>query len=95
VPHSVAALGAAGKVVGKVIGGADVSPEVQTLKDAGVRTTAGQNAQGIAKSVEDKMTSLPIIGDLIQKRRFEGITDFNKAVYSRAVAPFGDEGARS
>jgi hypothetical protein len=87
------ALGAAGKVVGKVIGGADVSPEVQTLKDAGVRTTAGQNAQGIAKSVEDKMTSLPIIGDLIQKRRFEGITDFNKAVYARAVAPFGDEGA--
>jgi hypothetical protein len=88
-----AGLGAAGKVVGKVIAGADVSPEVQTLKDAGVRMTAGQNAQGFAKSIEDKLTSLPIIGDLIQKRRFEGITDFNKAVYSRAVQPFGDEGA--
>lgn len=79
-------LGAAGVTAGKVLAPV-VSDAVQTLRDAGVRTTLGQNLGGIAKSVEDKATSSPIIGDLIASRRFEGITDFNRAIYARAVEP--------
>lgn len=89
-----AGIGGAAKVVGKVVGGAKLDDAQQALQDEGVSTTLGQKLGGFAKAIEDKATSIPILGDLIQNQRFKGITDFNKAVYSRALAPFGDEGAQ-
>jgi hypothetical protein len=96
-----AGMGAAGgAVVGGAVGGVAkaIAPKIGAdqaqLVAEKVSMTPGQAMGGIAKTIEDKMTSWPIIGDLIQNRRFQGITDFNRAIYSRATAPFGDEGAQ-
>lgn len=69
-----------------------VNQGVKMLQDSGIRTTLGQTAGGIWKSIEDKATSIPLIGDLIRGRQLDSIKDFNKAVYSKALEPFGDEG---
>jgi hypothetical protein len=86
------AFGAAGGTLGRVLG-PKAGSDIQQLAAEKVRMTPGQLAGGIGKSIEDRLAGFPIIGDMISKRRFEGVQDFNRAIYSRAVAPFGDEGA--
>ncbi len=81
-------VNALGKVLDPAIGAGQ-----KLLQKAGIDLTPGQAMGGILKSVEDKLTSVPIIGDLINSRRFNGIADFNRAVYAKAVEPFGAEGA--
>lgn len=62
---------------------------VRTLNSAGVPMTLGQLAGRGAKSIEDKMTSLPLVGGLINARRAEGLKGFNAAVFKEAAAPLG------
>lgn len=90
---------AAGAVGSAVLTGAAkaLSPIVeaaqQTLAKANIRMTPGQALGGLAKSIEDKATSIPLVGEAINSSRRAGIEDFNKAVYGKALEPFGDEGA--
>ncbi|HEX3945653.1 MAG TPA: hypothetical protein VHW69_16360, partial [Rhizomicrobium sp.] len=91
-----AAIGAvAGKVGDKVIGAATrviapkVSPYAQRLLDAGVRLTPGQIVGGTARTIEDKATSIPGVGDMIRNARVRGLQDFNTAAINRALAPIG------
>lgn len=87
-----AGTGLVGSVAGKVLDPA-IGAAQRGLQAAGVRMTPGQAMGGIAKSVEDKLSSFPLLGDLINSRRFAGVSDFNRAVYAKAVEPFGAEGA--
>lgn len=87
-----AALGVGGAVTGKALDPA-IDAAQKALQAAGVRLTPGQAMGGLAKTVEDKLSSFPLLGDLINSRRFQGVADFNRAVYAKAVEPFGAEGA--
>lgn len=55
----------------------------------GVPLTGGQMLGGIAKSVEDKLTSVPGVGDLIARRRIEGLQAFNRKAFDEAGQPIG------
>lgn len=87
-----AALGGAGVLAGKALDPA-IDAGQKLLQRSGVRLTPGQALGGVAKAVEDRLSTFPLIGDLINSRRVTGILDFNRAVYSKAVEPFGAEGA--
>lgn len=63
------------------------SADGQLLAREGVSLTPGQNAGGAWKSLEDKATSIPWLGDVIQSARNRGIERFNKAAYNRATLP--------
>lgn len=96
-PLASAALGAlgsvggqgVGKLAGRAIGGLDVSPAVQRLRDAGVRLTTGQTLGGIPRRLEDAFTSMPGVGDIAGARRLEGLQDFNRAAFGEAGTPIG------
>lgn len=76
--------------LGKVISpAASKNQHVQTLIDAGVTPTPGQLMGGIEQRVEDKATSLPIVGDAITSARQRAVIDYNKAIFNRALAPIG------
>lgn len=64
-----------------------VNPNVRMLADEGIGLTPGQNAGGMLKSFEDKATSVPILGNVINNARRRGIEDFNRAAISRATLP--------
>lgn len=87
------AMGGGLALLGKAIS-PTVGAQQKALMDEGVNLTPGQTLGGIPKAIEDRLAGFPIIGDLIQKRRFAGITDFNRAMYARALEPFGADGAK-
>lgn len=68
---------------------ASVNPKVQLLRDAGVRPTIGQSLGGWANRAEEKMQSLPIMGDAIASARSKAVGQLNAAAINRAVAPIG------
>lgn len=66
---------------------ASVNPDLQLLRDAGVAPTVGQSLGGWASRLEEKMQSLPIMGDAIASARGTALRQFNNAAINRAVAP--------
>lgn len=95
-----AALGAGAGVVGGAIGqgvmkgvGAAArgvtNPAAQYLRAQGVPLTVGQTLGGVAKGIEDKATSIPLVGDMIARRRAEGLEAFNQAAFKEALEPIG------
>ena len=92
-----ALLGAAGGGVGGAINrgltrvvNPNTSPEVRQLLKEGVRLTPGQVMGGFAKSVEDKLTSVPILGDAIVGAQRRAVESVNKAAFQRALDPIGE-----
>jgi hypothetical protein len=90
--------GAAGGVLGRGvvnrIAGAvapNVSPEVALLRDKGVRLTPGQAIGPTASRIEEKLVSIPGVGDLIRNGRTRALGDFNRAVINDALRPLGKE----
>lgn len=63
------------------------SPQVRTLMNSGVTPTPGQILGGVAQRAEDKLTSVPILGDAITGARRAAVEDLNRAAYSRALNP--------
>lgn len=89
-----AALGAIGGaathgVVNKVAGAlAPRFSEAQRwMRDNAVDMTPGQAMGGFAKTVEDKLTSMPIIGDVITMGRKRGYETYNRAIADEVIAP--------
>lgn len=81
-----------GQLAAPVVGGF-----AQTLAGAGVRLTPGQfarNGQGlgsrILSSAEDKLTSLPVVGDMIQRGRERALGDFNRGAVNRSLGEVGE-----
>jgi hypothetical protein len=80
------------KAAGSALTGV-TNPLVQGLKAAGVPLTFGQAVSQsgtigkIAKSIEDGMTHLPGVGNIIAARRAAGIKGFNTAAFTEGLAP--------
>lgn len=70
---------------------ASVNPQVQALRAEGVRPTIGQALGGTANRIEEKLQSVPIVGDAIQYARQAAGADLNRAATNRALAPIGRE----
>lgn len=91
-------LGAAfGGVLAPVVGAVSrvVSPnasknaDLAMLKAEGVRPTAGQTLGGRWNAAEERLASLPVVGDAIATARGRALEQFNQAAINRAVAPVG------
>jgi len=89
-------MGALGGVGGTAVGrgiGNIVAPKLseaaQKLIGEGVNLTPGQMMGGALRKIEDKLTSVPLLGDIIDYSRTKGIEEFNKAAYKRALEPIG------
>lgn len=68
---------------------ASVDPNVQLLRNEGVQPTIGQVLGGRANAAEEKLTSVPILGDAISNARARSLEQFNNAAVNRATAPIG------
>lgn len=68
-----------------------VNKGVRELIDEGVDLTPGQIVGGGAKTIEDKLTSVPFVGDAIQSARGRSIEGFNKATINKALRDIGEE----
>ena len=66
-----------------------VDPVRQRLANMGITMTPGQIAGGGWQTLENKATSLPLIGDLIKGAQQRGVQSFNKATYDQVLAPLG------
>lgn len=68
-----------------------LAPAQQMLVDRGItQMTPGQLAGGFTKDIEDKLTSLPILGHFIQNSRGRSIESFNRSVANQALEPIGE-----
>lgn len=64
-------------------------PQVKAMLNEGITPTPGQIIGGRTQAVEDKLTSLPIVGDAISSARTKNLNEFQLASYRRALAPIG------
>ncbi len=71
------------------------NPNVQLLRDEGVNPTIGQTLGGRWNAAEEKLTSVPITGDMIARARRNAMGEFDNAAINRATGPIGErvEGA--
>lgn len=91
------ALGAAGGFAGQGVANGisrvlnpQINQQVKTLMAEGVSPTPGQVLGGGWKALEDKATSIPILGGAIKSGQMRTIDDFNRAAYNRVLAPIGE-----
>jgi hypothetical protein len=89
-----AAFGAAvpavtGGIARTISPNASTNPQVQMLRAAGVRPTIGQTLGGWANSAEEKLMSVPVVGDTIASARRGAAADLNRAAFNRALEPIG------
>lgn len=68
-----------------------ISPDVQKMMDAGVTPTIGQRLGGIFNTLEQKATSIPILGDAISYGRNQAKDQFNTAAINEALKPVGQK----
>lgn len=80
---------AVGKVAGAALGGAARSPAAQYLASQKIPMTVGQQLGGMAKGIEDRLAGMPIVGDMVNARRLEGLQEFNRRALGQAGEPIG------
>jgi len=80
---------AAARGAGSLLGGVQ-NAEAQGLRAAGVPLTAGQAAGGVLKGVEDRLSGLPVVGDIVNARHLEGFQGFNRAAFDESLADIGE-----
>lgn len=89
-----AAVGGVANPLMKAVGAA-VSPAIgaaqQKLLDAGVPLTPGQILGGGAARTEAKLTSVPLLGDMIKGAQQRSLAGFNKATYDQVLEPLGQK----
>lgn len=99
-------FGAGGGILGKLMTGSPivpVSPQARELLDRGVVPTVGQAAAGpvgrVVGRTEEKLQSVPLVGDMITAARERARGDFNRAAINMGLPPgakpvsqIGDEG---
>jgi len=91
-----AGLGAVGGKVGETamrglsrVISPKIKQSVKTLLAEGVPLTPGQASGGVVKGVEDALTSLPIVGNIIKENQASSIAGLNEAAINRALKPIG------
>jgi hypothetical protein len=92
-----AAMGAVGGKLGSsVVGGLGhivsgvTDPMVRMLASKGVPLTPGQLTGGLGHNLEDKLTSVPILGDMIRNAQRQGIAGAQRAAWNDTLSPIGD-----
>jgi len=78
---------AIGSTLGRAIGGLDLSKAAEGLAARGVPLTAGRRLGDFASRVEDKMASLPVVGDMVRRRSLDSMEGFNRAAFDEAGQP--------
>lgn len=78
-----------GTVARMISPNASVNPQLQLLRNEGVRPTIGQSLGGWANRAEEKLQSLPIMGDAISWARQRAGGDLSRAAANRALMPIG------
>lgn len=68
---------------------ASTNPQLQLLRNEGVRPTVGQSLGGWANRAEEKLQSVPIMGDAISWARQRAGGDLSRAAANRALSPIG------
>lgn len=66
-----------------------VNPQIEALMREGITPTPGQIVGGMARTIEDKAMSLPVIGDIIGMGRKRAEAELNRAAYARALEGTG------
>jgi len=87
-----AALGGAAPVVTNAVGAAVrgvTNPVRQRLAEAGVNMTPGQILGGALQRAEDKLTSVPVLGDFIKNAQGRSLDSFNRSTYNNALGEIG------
>ena len=64
---------------------------VDTLAAEGVKPTIGQQLGGTAKAIEEKLSSVPFVGDAIKTGQKGAIEQFNTAAINRSLTPIGEK----
>lgn len=88
---------AAGMGINRLAGGLIkpfVSKDAQALMAQGIQPTPGQAIGGAVNTAEQKLKSLPLIGDVIRSGRDRAVNEFNEKAIQTAVpgaTGFGDE----
>ncbi|QGZ42720.1 hypothetical protein IP92_05747 [Pseudoduganella flava] len=70
---------------------ASKNANLQLLRREGVQPTIGQALGGRANAVEEKLMSLPVVGDMVSKARGAANDQFQRAAINRALKPIGAE----
>lgn len=74
---------------------ASTNANLQLLKDEGIKPTIGQTLGGAWNTAEQKLQSVPILGDAITAARGKTRDQLNTAAYNRALNPIGQEAQAS
>lgn len=96
VGENAALGGVAGKTGDMLLGGLSrliapkLAPAVQTLMDNGVKMTPGQMVGGAGQWIEDAMSHLPLVGDMIKGAKNTSLQTFNQAAINRTLQPIGE-----
>ncbi len=77
--------GAVGGVLSKTLHGLTPTKEAAALMAQGIQPTVGQSKGGMWNSMEQKLTSIPLVGDAINYARNRAQREFEGAVLKRAV----------
>jgi hypothetical protein len=67
------------------------TPEAAELLKQGVQMTPGQIIGGVANKVEERATSLPLVGDAIANARRRSAESLNTVAINRALSPIGEK----
>lgn len=69
----------------------ETSESVKLLRSEGVAPTVGQTLGGLAKTAEEKISSLPLLGSVIRSAQDRATLDLNTAVWNRALSPLSQK----
>lgn len=91
---------AASLLPGAVLGGAGAALNAgrgraafraDPLLEAGVNPTIGQALGGTVNRLEEALTSVPILGDIVKTGRGRAVEDFNRGAIDMALKPIGEK----
>lgn len=70
---------------------ASTNPQLDALRQSGVQPTIGQALGGRSAAVEEKLRSVPIVGDMIDRARNQTLETFNKSAINKALENIGEK----
>jgi hypothetical protein len=79
------AMGAAARVVNP-----NAVDRIALLRDAGVSPTIGQTIGGTTGSVEQKLSSMPLVGDIIRSGQSRAMDQFDRGALNQVLQPIGE-----
>lgn len=84
------ALSAAGSKAGDIIF-PKVTEAAKRLMKEGVRLTPGQRVGGIVGQLEERATSIPVVGDVIESAQQTALGDFNRAAINTSLSELDED----